>query len=177
MRVLARELPLRVEAHKAADIVCLLELQQEFGFDLILEGATEGYMLAEVLAEREIPVVLGPLSHSTLTGSSFPLRHTPANAALLHAAGVTVLFGTDWWASTPFLQLSASQAAGAGLDPAVVEDALTHGAAKMLGLGERLGRVAVGYDADLVVYRPGPLGDEQVRAVFIEGEIVYRRKP
>ena len=74
-----------------------------------------------------------------------------------------------------FLELNAHLAVSGGLDPARAEDAITHGVARMLGLGDRIGRVAIGYDADLVILRRGPLGDEEVGGVLIDGAFVFER--
>jgi imidazolonepropionase-like amidohydrolase len=174
LKVLSRELPLRVEAHRLADLISLLELQEQFGFELILEGATEAHRIADVLAEREVPVVIGQVLGSRFTTAKFPLQATPANAALLAAAGVEVVIGSDSAAGSPRLADNAAAAASAGLDQAAAHEAITHGVARMLGLGDRLGKVAVGYEADLVVLREGPLGLEVPALVVVDGAVLHR---
>jgi imidazolonepropionase-like amidohydrolase len=174
VRVLSGELPLRVEAHRAADIVNVLEIAEAFGIRVILEGASEAYLLADVLAKREIPVILGPVLSSSLSPFPFPVRHRATNAAQLDAAGVTVLIGSDAWPASRFVELNAALAVAAGLDPTKGDAAITSGVADLLGLGDRIGRVATGYDADLVVVRTGALGERSVRAVFVDGELAWR---
>jgi len=180
-RVLDRELPLRAEAHRVEDIANLLKLQDEFGFRLILEGATSAHRLAEALAAREVPVILGPLLPGVVGDASFPPDHRPGNAAVLRAAGVTVAIGSDSWEATPTLPfnaaLAASAGAGAGLTPDQVDEALTSAPARILGVAERMGRVAVGFDADLVVLAPAGLGAERPSVVLVDGQVVYRREP
>lgn len=178
VRVLERELPLRIEAHRVEDIANALELQREFGFRLILEGATEAHRLAEVLAEREVPVVFGPLLRSTLGGGFYPPEYRPDTPALLREAGVTVAIGSDTWEAIPTLPANAAAAcAGPGktLDPAEVEATLTTGAAEVCGVSDRLGRIAVGYDADLVVLEELGLGAERAKVVVVDGVIAFQR--
>ena len=61
VRVLKGEMPLRAHAHRADDIVTALRIATEFGLDIIIEHATEGHLIPEVLAEKRAKVVLGPL--------------------------------------------------------------------------------------------------------------------
>ncbi len=184
VRVLDRELPLRIEAHRVEDIANALALQEAFGFRLILEGATEGYRFAEVLARREVPVVLGPILRSSRTPSFFPEQYRADTPARLVAAGVTLAIGSDSWEAIPTLPANAAAAGSAGdagtLTPAEVEAALTSAAAEVLGVADRIGRVAAGYEADIVVLEPtdplvGP-GAERPRVVLVDGVVVYRRE-
>lgn len=180
-RVVDRELPLRVEAHRVSDIANLLRLQEEFGFRLILEGATAAHRFADVLAARKIPVILGPLLHSTRTGERFPPDFRDDNAAILTAAGVTVAIGSDSWEATPTFPFNAALAAsatrGAALTAEQVDRAITAAPAEILGVADRMGRVAVGFDADLVVLEPARLGAEPPAVVLVDGQIAYRRTP
>ena len=64
------------------------------------------------------------------------------------------------------------------LEPAAAELAITAGAAELLGLGDRLGKVAPGYDADLVVLAREPLATSpSAEVVIIDGHVVWRRAP
>ena len=172
-KVLERELPLRIEAHRVEDIIKTLELQKTYGFQLILEGASEAHLLAEVLAERKVPVVLGnPLLPEDQ--ARYPLRRAPDLAARLEAAGVRVVIGSDGWAKSASLADLAALHAQAGLDPEVAEAAITTRAAELLGL-EKIGALARGYEADLVLHSPPELGLERIEAVFVDGRLVYQR--
>jgi imidazolonepropionase-like amidohydrolase len=87
-RVLRREIPWRQHCHRADDIATGLRLAAEFGYDLVLDHCTEGYLLASKIAEAGVPVVTGPLITAR---SKVELRNrTMANPGLLAAAGVTV---------------------------------------------------------------------------------------
>ena len=61
VKVLDREIPWRQHCHRADDIATALRLADEFGYELVLDHGTESYLLADVLAERGVPVLYGPL--------------------------------------------------------------------------------------------------------------------
>ena len=58
--VLRGEVPALITAHRAHDIQAALRLQEEFGFDLILDGASEAYLVPEEIAAADVPVILHP---------------------------------------------------------------------------------------------------------------------
>lgn len=87
-RVLDGELLWDQHTHRADDIATALRLADEFGYRLVINHATEGYLLADLLAERDIPCIVGPLF---TTRSKVELRgRTMTNPGLLAAAGVLV---------------------------------------------------------------------------------------
>ena len=192
-RVLDGELPLRIEAQRAADVANALALQAAHGFELILEGGAEAYLLAADLERDRVHVVLGqalqtrppggePLEYNRDRGAPQrdlgwarvdPARHTLTNAAQLAAHEVGPVLGSGSWARSRFLAVNAALAVSGGLDAAAAEAAITSRAAELLGLSERLGTVAVGYEADLVLQ--DDLVDGAVRLTVVDGAIVYRK--
>ncbi len=93
MRVLDGELPWCQHTHRADDIATAIRLADEFGYRLIVNHATEGFLIADLLAERNIPCVVGPLFS---TRSKVELRErTLANPGRLASAGVLVALTTD----------------------------------------------------------------------------------
>ncbi len=92
-RVLRREIPWRQHCHRADDIATALRLAAEFGYDLVIDHGTEGYLIADKIAAAGVPVVTGPLITAR---SKVELRNrTMANPGLLAAAGITVAIATD----------------------------------------------------------------------------------
>lgn len=173
--VLDRELPLRIEAHRAEDIANALDLAEEFELRLVLEGASEAHLLADVLAVRKVPVVLGGGVRPGTPEGGVQLRRVDDLAARLERAGVRLVIGSDGWARAGSLAVFAARHAAAGLDPAAALAATTERAAELLGVGEHQGKLAAGYDADVVVYAPEELGAEVVEVTIVDGRIVYRR--
>ncbi|WP_291415137.1 amidohydrolase family protein [Actinophytocola sp.] len=100
-----------------------------------------------------------------------------ANARLLHASGAPVNAGTDGGVGPAkphdVLRWAVGQLTGIGLTPAEALRASTSHAAAVCGLGHRKGRIAPGYDADVLVVRGDPIADpavlHRIRAVYLRG--------
>lgn len=179
LRVLDGEIALRVEVHRPADILNVLEIADEFNIALILEGASGAHYVAEQLADRSIPVVLGGAA-PPVQFSAGPLRHHRTDAAArLAAAGVKVYLGSgpgpEGASPTRHLALRAAREAGHGFDSDAALTALTSGAARLLGLEGSIGRVRRGLSADLVLWSAHPFAPgARVERVFVGGVEVYR---
>lgn len=173
VKVLDGELYWDQHTHRADDIVTAIRLSQEFGYKLVVNHGTEGHLIADVLAEHDVPVILGPLF---TTRSKVELRNrTLRSAGILHRAGVQVAITTDHpVVPINFLVYQAALAVKEGLESDVALRALTVNPASMLGLGDRVGALKPGLDADVVVWSGDPL-DVMNRAlrVFIRGREVY----
>ena len=170
--VVAGLLPAHFHAHRADDIVTAVRLSKEFGLDLTVVHGTEGHLIADFLAKEGIPVVTGPFLMDR--GKPELGRLTMENTAILARAGVRVAICTDH-PETPIglLPLCAAMAARAGLDPEEALAAITVNAARILGVGDRLGSLAPGRDADLVVMDGHPFQwDSKVVHVLIDGREV-----
>lgn len=90
--VLRGEEPLVVTARRASDIAVVLKLADDFKLRIVLEGASEAWLVADELARRQIPVVLDPLEDLP---ARFDCLHARAdNATLLWKAGVPVVLST-----------------------------------------------------------------------------------
>ncbi|HEY0120027.1 MAG TPA: amidohydrolase [Cellulomonas sp.] len=172
-RVLSGELAWDQHTHRADDIATAIRLSEEFGYRLVVNHGTEGALIADVLAEKDIPVIFGPLFTSR---SKVELRHRAiANLGRLAAAGVRVAITTDHpVVPINFLVHQASFAVKEGLDRDVALQALTVNPASFLGLGERVGALAAGLDGDVVVWSGDPLDvNSRAERVFVTGSEVY----
>ena len=172
--VLRREIPWRQHAHRADDIGTALRLADEFGYDLVLDHGTEAHLLADVLAERGVPVLIGPLF---TTRSKVELRQRSLeNPGKLAEAGVEISIITDHpVVPINFLIYQAALAMKEGLDRETALRSVTINPAKVLGLADRIGSLETGKDADIVLWSGDPL-DVMQRAltVWIGGREVYR---
>ncbi|HEX9064039.1 MAG TPA: amidohydrolase [Streptosporangiaceae bacterium] len=173
-RVLRREIPWRQHCHRADDIATALRIADEFGYDLVIDHGTEAHLLADILAARNIPVIIGPLFTSR---SKVELRNRSlANPGKLARAGVTIAITTDHpVVPINFLIHQASLAVKDGLDRDTALRALTINPARIAGIDDRLGSIEAGKDADLVIWSGDPL-DVLSRATraFIDGAEIYR---
>ncbi|MDD4599564.1 Imidazolonepropionase [bioreactor metagenome] len=156
VRVLRREMPIRAHAHRADDISTALRIATEFDLDIIIEHATEGHLIADVLAEHQARVVLGPLM---ITKAKLELKESSWRApALLAEHGVLFALMSDHpVVPSKFLPVYAGIAARFGLPEEDALKAITINAAKILGLQDRIGSIEPGKDADLVVWSEHPL--------------------
>jgi len=172
-RVLAGELYWDQHTHRADDIATALRLADEFGYRLVINHGTDGAAVADVLAERDVPVIFGPMFTSR---SKVELRDRAiANLGVLARAGVRVAITTDHpVVPINFLVHQASLAVKEGLDRDVALQALTVNPAQFLGLDDRVGALAPGLDGDVVVWSGDPL-DVNARAehVLVTGTEVY----
>src|SRR5690606_18435917 len=93
VKVLEGEIPWRQHCHRADDIATALRLADEFGYRLVLAHVTESYLLADLLAERQVLVLYGPL---IVSRSKFEVRDRSLRApGILDGAGVEVSIITD----------------------------------------------------------------------------------
>jgi imidazolonepropionase-like amidohydrolase len=172
-KVLRREIPWRQHCHRADDIATAIRLADEFGYDLVIDHGTEAHLLADILAARGIPVIIGPLLTSR---SKVELRNRSlANPGRLARAGVTIAITTDHpVVPINFLAHQAALAVKDGLDREIALQALTINPARIAGIDDRLGSIEVGKDADLVIWSGDPLDVlSRVERALIEGAEIY----
>jgi imidazolonepropionase-like amidohydrolase len=175
--VLAGEIPWRQHCHRADDIATALRLADEFGYRLVIDHGTEAVLLADRLAERDVPVLIGPLLTSR---SKVELRNRSlANPARLAAAGVELGIITDHpVVPIHLLHVQAALAVREGLDPAAALRAVTLTPARVLGLDDRLGSLEPGKDATLCVWSGDPLdARSRVEVAWIGGRQVFGADP
>ena len=176
-RVLRREIPWRQHCHRADDIATALRLAEEFDYRLVIDHGTEAVFLADILAERDVPVVIGPLFTAR---SKVELRNRSLlNPGKLAAAGVTIAITTDHpVVPIHFLVYQAAIAVKEGLDRATALRAVTLHPAWIMGVDERIGSLAPGKDADLCIWSGDPLDVmSRVEQAWIDGRRVYTYDP
>ncbi|WP_314149753.1 amidohydrolase, partial [uncultured Leifsonia sp.] len=174
VRVLDGELVWDQHTHRHDDIATAIRLADEFGYRLVVNHGTEGHKIADVLAERDIPVIFGPMFTSR---SKVELRDRAiGNLAKIAAAGVRVAITTDHpVVPINFLVHQASLAVKEGLPRQTALEALTVNPASFLGLDDRVGALKPGLDGDVVVWSGDPLDvNSRAERVFIDGTEVYR---
>jgi imidazolonepropionase-like amidohydrolase len=173
-RVLRKEIPWRQHCHRADDIATALRLADEFGYDLVIDHGTEAHLLADILAAKDIPVIIGPLFTSR---SKVELRNRSLdNPGKLASAGVTIAITTDHpVVPINFLAHQAALSVKHGLDRDAALRALTINPARIIGVDDRLGSIEPGKDADLVIWSGDPLDVlSRVTRALIDGEEIYR---
>ncbi|CDO02479.1 Dihydroorotase [Oceanobacillus picturae] len=171
-KVLKKEIPLRVHAHRADDIVTVLRIKKEFNIDITIEHCTEGHKIAEYIAKHDVCVSVGP---TMSTRSKVELKDKSwSTAKVLMDAGISCSLTTDHpVVGIEYLVTSAIHAIKHGLTEQQALQMLTSNAAKHLGVEDQVGSIETGKDADLVIWN-GNLFDlrSKVETLFINGEIV-----
>lgn len=148
--------PLIVSVHRAADIRQVLALAREYRLKIILNGAEEGWRVAGEIAAAHVPVLLTPTAN--IPGNFELLGATLRNAALLKAAGVDIaLTGNEAAHGVRDMRYNAGIAVSRGLPYAAAIEAITLGPARIFGVDDKLGSIAPGKVADLVIWDGDPL--------------------
>lgn len=161
-------------AHRSDDIFTAIRLSKEYDLDLVLIHCTEGYLNAEKLAAEKAKAVVGPLI-CTRTKPELS-NERDENAAVLRKAGVEVAICTDHpEVPIQYLPLSAGIAVRAGMDHDDAVRAITSVPAKILGLSDKIGSVAPGHDADLVVFKGDPLSVYETPLWVIAGGKIVKK--
>ena len=173
--VINREIPVKVHAHRADDICSAIRLAKEFDIRVTIEHCSDGDIIADVLEREKLPVMLGP----TLTDRSKPeLRNLSfATYKNLSERGIKTAIITDHPEITiENLPLCAALAVRNGMDGKKALSAITLTAAENCGIGDRVGSLCEGKDADIAVFTcdPTDFGAECIMT-FINGKAVYKK--
>ncbi len=166
------EMPVVFDVDTEGQIRGVLALADTFKLKVVLRGAQEAWMLADTLAARKIPVVVGPTTQ--VPQGDQPYDAIYANPGVLARAGVMIAFqsGDGGEGNARNLPYNAALATAYGLDPDEALKALTLNPAKIWGVGDKLGSIETGKTANLFVVTGDPLDVRSlVKHVFIKGEL------
>jgi imidazolonepropionase-like amidohydrolase len=172
-RVLRREIPMRVHAHRADDILTAVRIRDEFGIDITIEHATEADRIAPLLAAKGIPCLFGPIG-----GPRSKLENKdrgPHIPAALHAAGVKFGLICDHpIIPQQWLRIGAGLCIREGLSDRAALEACTRDAAEIIGVADRVGTLEPGKDADVVIWDGDPFEYlTRARCVLVDGKLVH----
>ncbi|MDR4948256.1 amidohydrolase [Neobacillus cucumis] len=170
---LKREIPVRIHAHRADDIISALRFAEEFQLDLRIEHCTEGHLIANELAGHQLKVSVGP----TLTRrSKVELKNkTWKTYQELTNQGLEVSIITDHpYTPIQYLNICASLAVREGLSEQKALEGITILPARNLRIDNRVGSIEEGKDADLVLWTHHPFHYlAKPKWTMIGGEFVY----
>lgn len=154
--LLNKEIPAKVHAHRADDIMSAIRIAKEFDINITIEHATEGSLICDILKEEQLPLMVGPAlcerCKIELRNSSFE------NYKILSDAGLDIAIITDHpVVPIEYLPLCASLAVKNGMDEDAALRAITIHAANNCGIDSRVGSLRVGKDADIVLLDRHPV--------------------
>lgn len=174
IKALNREIPVRIHAHRADDIMSAIRFADEFNLDLRIEHCTEGHLIAEELADLNLKVSVGP----TLTRrSKVELKNKSWRTYQeLTDHGVEVSVTTDHpYTPIQYLNLCAAIAVREGLSEQKALEGITILPARNLRVDDRVGSIEPGKDADLVLWSQHPFHfSAKPLWTMIDGKIVYQ---
>ena len=173
--VLEKKLDARCHAHRFDDIVTIIRIQKEFGFNLKIEHATEGHKVADYLAENKIDAIVGPSMSARMKEELKDI--TFETAGILEKSGVKVAIMTD----APvipinYLRIMVGLARKHGLSPEGAMRSVTSNAADICGVDHRIGSLEKGKDADIAVFDGDPFDmNSDCLLTIIDGSIVFEQ--
>ncbi|OCA90814.1 amidohydrolase [Bacillus sp. FJAT-27225] len=175
LKALNREIPVRIHAHRADDILSALRFAQEFDLDLRIEHCTEGHLVADELSGLRLKVSVGP----TLTrrGKVELKNKSWTTYQRLSDAGIEVSITTDHpYTPIQYLNVCAAIAVREGLQEHKALEGITILPARNLGVDNRVGSIETGKDADLVLWSNHPFHFmAKPLWTMIDGKFVYQR--
>lgn len=186
IRLLKHEIALRISAETVDEIKDMADLATELDYDLIIEGATEAWLVAEDIGEAGAQIIYTPRrrrnprrGEEKTSGSNvdspeiFQKAGIPfAVSALSSSISMGGLAGRD----LSSLPLEAAFAVRGGANEKNALSAITITPARMLGLDDRIGSIEVGKDADILVLNGPPLDYRTyVEQAIVDGNVCYDR--
>lgn len=156
------------------EMLVAVDFVKEFGFDVVLVGASESWQIADLIKQNNMSVILGQ-AHSLPTMVDDDVDQPFKTAAALQKAGVLFAINDDdGSARGRNLPFNAGTYAAYGLSKEEALSAITLNAAKILGVADRTGSIEAGKDANIVVSE-GDILDMKSSVVihaFIQGRQV-----
>lgn len=165
-----------VKVDRAADIRQLLRWSARENVRIAIAGGAEAWQLAPQIAQARVPVFVDALAD--LPGNFDQIGATLRNAAMLEQVGVEVSFSQAGDASHNARKVRqlAGNAVANGLPWEAGLAGLTRVPAQALGVGDRIGTIAVGRTADLVLWTGDPLDViNTARQVWLGGRAMPMR--
>lgn len=158
------------EVDRASDILQAIGFAQRNGYRPVIAGGAQAWMVADRLAAAKVPVLLDPLDN--LPGNFDEVGARLDNAALLHAAGVSVVIDGGESHNARKQRQRAGNAVANGLPHEAALAALTVNPARVFGVADRFGTLEEGKRADLVLWSGDPLEVTTVaELVIVNGEV------
>ena len=170
---------LLVHAERASDILQVIDLKREFpSLKIVLVGASEGWLVANRIAEAGIPVIASAVND--LPAAFEQIAATQSNVGRMRAAGVNVSIGMIDDNDTRNLFMERQYAGNlvglqripgaTGVSWGEALAMITSRPAEAIGMGGEIGSLEPGRRADLVIWSGDPLeGSSAADQVYIDG--------
>ncbi len=168
-RVLDRGMKVIVRANGWREIESVIEFAEKWNLDIAIAGGNGARKIADTLAEKNIPVILGPVQRLP-QGEDTGYDDPNTLPGVLHDAGVEIAFATFNSSDSRTLPYEAANSVSWGLPQGAALEAVTLAPARVLGVDDRLGSLEVGKIGNLIVTDGDPLEiTTEIEFVFIKG--------
>ena len=172
--VVRGETKVRVHCHRADDILTAVRICEEFGLAYSLEHVTEGWKVADILAEKKADCVIGPLLLGPAKQELWDSKLE--NAAILREKGVSFSIMADRAGETAWLPMEIGVLLRHGLDFDTAMRAVTVNPARVIGAEDRIGTLEQGKDADIAIFDDMPFSNLALCVLtMIDGRIWNNR--
>ena len=172
--VLRGKLPLLVTVNRATDIDAALRIAAEFGIRIVLDSASEAYLVADRIKAAGVPVIVHPSMRRGGSGETENISFE--TAAILRAKGIPVALQSGFEGYVPKTRVALFEAAIAAANGLTTEQALatiTSDAATILGVADRVGSLRPGLDGDVAIFDGDPFEyATHCTGVVIDGRVV-----
>lgn len=170
--VVRGEMKARIHAHRADDVLTAIRIAHEFNLDYSIEHCTEGYKIIKELQAAKADVILGPLMTGTAKMEIWGGKKE--NPAILNEAGLNVMLTADNQSATAMLPVYIGVCMAHGLKEQDAFEGVTIRAAKFLGIGDKVGSIEVGKDADMALFDGHPFSNfSRCKLTMIDGKIYH----
>lgn len=178
--ILSGDIRVNFHCYRANDIASILSIAKEFGFRIgAIHHATEAYKIPELLLASGTCAAVWADWWGFKMEAQDAIR---AEAPLLERAGACVMMHSDSPTDGQRLNITAAKAAAAGrrvgidIPPEQMIRWTTSNPAQLLGLDKRVGTIAPGYQADVVLWSGNPFSIyTKADLVLIDGAVAYDR--
>jgi imidazolonepropionase-like amidohydrolase len=170
--------PAIFNVYRADDIDTAIRIGTEFHLKYMLASVTEGYLIRDKIRQAGVPCLVGAIMQPFENLQT--ANATYENAELLQQAGIPIAIMTGYEGYVPksrvlLFETAIAVANGLGMEPAL--RAMTISAAKILGIDDKIGSLAKGKDADVVVFDGDPFEyTSHVEQVLVQGAVTYQKR-
>ncbi len=170
--------PAIFNVYRADDIDTAIRIGTEFHLKYMLASVTEGYLIRDKIRQAGVPCLVGAIMQPFENLQT--ANATYENAALLQQAGIPIAIMTGYEGYVPksrvlLFETAIAAANGLGMEPAL--RAMTISAATILGIDDKIGSLAKGKDADVVVFDGDPFEyTSHVEQVLVQGAVTYQKR-
>ncbi len=169
-KLVNNNLPLVMKAHRASDLLKLVEIKKKYNLNLIIMGAQEANLVKDTIAKNKIPLIINPINN--IPGSFDELASNIKMAGMLEKADIELMFTAPRSHNFHLIRQGAGVAVANGMSYETAIRGLSSTPAKVFGL-EKRGEIKSGNFADIIIWDADPLEPSSMpEYVFINGKSI-----